>query len=134
LRCVEEGGRAGCVGVDLIATLTEFTVRSIADAYATFFPAPPDEIIVSGGGRLNPTLMRTLRTALDARGVAAPFRASEDWGVGAESKEAVAFAVLARETLRGVPANLPSVTGAGLAVVLGSVTPAPGRPVATRRR
>ncbi|MEO2004147.1 MAG: anhydro-N-acetylmuramic acid kinase, partial [Candidatus Poribacteria bacterium] len=95
LRCVEEGGRAGCVGVDLVATLTEFTARSIADAYATFFPAPPDEIIVSGGGKLNPTLMRALRAALDARGIIAPFCASEDWGVGAESKEAVAFAVLA---------------------------------------
>lgn len=125
LERVADAHRAGCSGPDVIATLTAFTARSVAEAYATFFPAPPDEIMVSGGGRLNPSLMGALRSALDARGIAAPFRATEDWGVGAESKEAVAFAVLARETLRGVPANLPSVTGARAAVVLGSVTPAP---------
>ena len=108
-----------------MATITAFTARSIADAYDVFFPTPPDEIVVSGGGRLNPTLMRMLREALDAAGIAGPFRASEDWGVGAESKEALAFAILARETLRGIPANMPSVTGARLPVILGSVTPAP---------
>jgi anhydro-N-acetylmuramic acid kinase len=125
LRLVEEARRAGRSDADAVATITAFTARSIADAYDVFFPTPPDEIVVSGGGRLNPTLMRMLREALDAAGIAGPFRASEDWGVGAESKEALAFAILARETLRGIPANMPSVTGARLPVILGSVTPAP---------
>jgi anhydro-N-acetylmuramic acid kinase len=126
-RCLADARSEGCPEADALATITALTAQSIAQAYATLFPAAPDEIIISGGGRLNPTLTRMLRGALDARGIRAPFRALEDWGIGAESKEAVAFAILARETLRGVPANLPSVTGARLPVILGSVTPAPPR-------
>ncbi len=126
-RLLTEARGAGCSDADTLATITAFTAESIAHAYAMFFPAAPDEIIVSGGGGLNPTLTRMFREALDARGIGAPFRALKDWGVSAESKEAVAFAILARETLRGVPANLPSVTGARLPVILGSVTPAQPR-------
>ncbi len=126
-RRLAEAQSEGCSDAEALATITALTAESIAQAYVAFFPCAPDEIIISGGGRLNPTLTRMLRGALDAGGIRAPFRALEDWGIGAESKEAVAFAILARETLRGVPANLPSVTGARRPVILGSVTPAPPR-------
>ena len=79
----------------------------------------PDEVIVSGGGALNPTLMGMLRAALSPAHVIT----SDDLGLPAEAKEAVAFAVLAYETWHGRPGNLPGATGARRAVVLGSITP-----------
>ena len=111
---------------DLIATLTAFTAESLADAYTRFLASRGriDEVIVSGGGAKNPTLIRLFQDALKRRELTPTFRSPDEWGVRAESKEAVAFAVFARETLRGVPANLPSVTGASRCAILGSVTPA----------
>ena len=50
-------------------------------------------------------------------------RLSSDFGVDVDAKEAIAFAILAYETWRGRPSNVPSATGARSAVLLGSVTP-----------
>ena len=55
-----------------------------------------------------------------------PVRRHEDYGIPSAGKEAVAFAVLANETIHGQPANLPSVTGAAHPVVLGKIIPAFG--------
>ena len=105
---------------DIIATLTAFTAHSITQAYRDFLPRWPDEVIVSGGGSLNRTLMAMLRNQL------APARVFpiDELGLPSEAKEAVAFAILAYETCHHRPGNLPAATGASHPVVLGTVTPA----------
>lgn len=103
---------------NLVATLTWFTAHSIVEAYCQFLPQMPDEVIVGGGGAHNAALMTFLRQALSP----IPVLTHEEVGMDSDAKEAVAFCVLANETLLGNPANLPSVTGARRAVTLGSVT------------
>ncbi|HPH97456.1 MAG TPA: anhydro-N-acetylmuramic acid kinase [Anaerolineaceae bacterium] len=104
---------------DLMATLAAFTVESIAQAYRTFFPVLPDEVIVSGGGAANPVIMAGLKAALP-KAVIAP---SDHWGLSSAEKEAVAFAVLAYETYHNRTGNLPAATGARKNAVLGTLTP-----------
>ena len=78
-----------------------------------------DEVIAGGGGVRNRGLLRALKREFGPGSVMSMERA----GVKSRALEAMAFAVLAHETIRGVPANLPWVTGAKSPVVLGSVTP-----------
>lgn len=113
-----QASRRGLVPNDIVATLTALTVRSIEHAYRTFFPHFPDEVIVSGGGARNPTLMTMLTERLSPARVTT----SKEYGVDIEAKEAVAFAVLAYETWHKRPGNIPTATGASRAVVLGSIT------------
>jgi anhydro-N-acetylmuramic acid kinase len=101
---------------DLIATATEFTVHSIV--YQIFRTVEPDEIVVSGGGVHNRWLMRSLRRHVSPT----PLTTSAEFGVDPDAKEAIAFAMLAYETVRRRPANLPSATGACRPVVLGKIT------------
>lgn len=103
---------------DAVATLTAFTAYSIADAYQRFLPALPDEVIIGGGGARNPTLMRMLSERLSP----IPVLTHEDVGIDSDAKEAIAFAILANETLLGNPSNLPSVTGAKRPVIQGKIT------------
>jgi len=109
----------GLSNEDIVATLTMVTAASIAHAHRVFLPRLPDEVIVSGGGARNQTLMRFLQQQL------APARVytSDELGISVESKEAAAFAVLAYETWHGRPGNLPNATGASKAVILGNITP-----------
>jgi len=103
---------------DIVATLTALTARSIEHAYRIFLPTFPDEVILSGGGARNGVLMTMLADCL------APARVttSDEYGLGIEAKEAVAFAVLAYETWHKRPGNIPAATGASRAVVLGTIT------------
>ena len=102
---------------DLAATLTRFVAEGIARSYKELLPAPPQEVYVSGGGALNPTLMGHLAQLL----APVPVATSASLGVDPEAKEAIAFAVLANETLFGHPGNVPSVTGAAGPRVLGKL-------------
>ena len=103
---------------DLVATATAFTAHSIADAYRRWLPELPDEVYVNGGGARNPLLMRMLADALDG----IPVRATDELGVDADAKEAIAFALMAHDGLAGLPTNIPGATGASRAVSLGKLT------------
>jgi anhydro-N-acetylmuramic acid kinase len=108
---------------DLIATLTAFTAHTIAGAVIRWaHPGPAGELVVTGGGSLNPVLVEMLSAALET----VPVRTGDALGLRPEAKEALAFALLAWAHVRGVPGNLPEVTGAAGPRVLGSLTP--GRP------
>ncbi len=111
--------KAGLRPLDVLATVTAFTAHSIALAYRRHLPAPVDEVILCGGGARNDTLVAMLRDAL----LPAPVRPSDEFGIDADAREAVAFAVLARETVRGAAGNVPSATGADHPVVLGKIVP-----------
>lgn len=117
------GESATLSDADLLATLTELTARTVATAIADFIAIrqPVDEVLVSGGGAHN----RALRGRLEALIAPAALRAAEDVApaVPGDAKEAVAFAVLAHETLVGRPGNVPSATGAAGPRVLGSIVP-----------
>lgn len=102
---------------DLLATLTRFTAEAIARSYRELLPAPPDEVYVSGGGALNTTLMRHLAVLL----APIPVNSSDALGLDPKAKEAIAFAVLANETLFGRPGNVPAATGAVGPRVLGKL-------------
>ncbi len=103
---------------DLLATLTRFSAEAIARSYREALPALPDEVFVSGGGALNPTLMRHLAELL----APIPVQSLTALGVDPEAKEALAFAVLANQTLFGAPGNIPAVTGAAGPRVLGKLS------------
>src|SRR5439155_13100657 len=76
-----------------------------------------DEVLVSGGGVHNRTLMEHLRRLL----APTPVREFNDRGVPADAKEAVAFALLAVEAIHASPANVPAATGARRPAVLGKI-------------
>ncbi len=101
---------------ELISTLTQVTVDSIADAYRRWL-GPIDTVILGGGGARNTELVRRLSEAL----APARVRLASDFGCDPDAKEAVAFAVLGYETLRGRPSNVPSATGAASSTMQGKV-------------
>lgn len=119
---------------DMLATATALTARSIglavrrfvlpldADADETNLRRPTSfrEFVVSGGGTKNGTLMRMIREEL------APLkmrvRTTDEFGLPSEAKEAVAFALLAYQTWRRAPSNLPSATGAKREAILGKIS------------
>jgi len=110
----------GLAPTDTIATATLLTAASVYQAYAQY--VRPDQsievLIASGGGVHNDTLMRMLEEAFTP----IPVRTASDYGVDADAKEALCFAVLAHETVNGVPTNLPSATGASSRTLLGSLS------------
>ena len=115
---------------DVLATAAALTARTIADAIHREFKAKTRgrkgrgeaaslEVIASGGGVHNATVMRMLREAMPQSHVVA----SDERGIPADAKEALAFAVLAYLTLHGRPGNVPGATGADESVVLGKIVP-----------
>ena len=104
---------------DWLATLTDLTAASIADSYKRFLPQLPQDLILCGGGSRNPYLKSRLQTHLPQTTLSS----SDDWGLNADFKEAIAFAILAYWRLQGHPSNLPSVTGASKPVPLGDIHP-----------
>ena len=116
---VEKYLRQGVGEYDLLATFTAFTAESIALGYRRFiFPRlKVDEIIISGGGSHNKTLVNMLKTLLPG----AAFMTGEALGIPGDAKEAVSFALLANEAISGHANNLPGVTGASRSVIMGKI-------------
>lgn len=107
---------------DLVTTATLLTAMSIRRAIENFLSKPESyrEILVSGGGAKNRTLMRMLAEELQPLGI--KVRSTADFGMPTQAKEAAAFALLAYQTWRRLPSNIPSATGAARPAILGKIT------------
>ncbi|MEG4084312.1 anhydro-N-acetylmuramic acid kinase [Microcoleus sp. POL10_C6] len=116
-RCLVEAEGYNLSPADVLATLTELTVASIVHSYQTFLPAMPDRVLLCGGGSHNLYLKRRLQSQLHPVQVLTTSEA----GLNVDFKEAIAFAVLAAWRVRGIPGNLPQVTGARTPVLLGEI-------------
>lgn len=110
----------GQVDADLLATAAEFTSRAIAQAMSSLLDEQmqPGEIVVAGGGTLNPDLMRRVTAAVAPRVVTR----SDELGVPVSAREAMSFAILAHRTVLGLPSSWPRITGARHPVVLGKLS------------
>lgn len=118
---VERSSAGGVADADVVATLTAFTARSIAEQYRRFLPVIPDEVVVGGGGTHNPTLMGMLRALL----APTPVRVHDDFGLPASQREAIYFALMGYEALHGRPNTVSACTGARHAVAMGKLVPGP---------
>ena len=105
---------------DTVATATALTAESIRHAIKNHVTMPVQKLVIGGGGRHNKTLMNMLRSRLPWLDLCT----QEDLGSNSDSKEAVAFAVLANESICGNTGNLPRVTGASRPKILGKISPA----------
>jgi anhydro-N-acetylmuramic acid kinase len=113
---------AGLSRDDALATLTEFTARSLALNYRLHLGGTPGRVVLAGGGAANPELVRCITAALRDKQPAVEVISSESLGWPSETLEAAAFALLAAYRLWELPANLPGTTGARRQVLLGQLT------------
>jgi anhydro-N-acetylmuramic acid kinase len=102
---------------DLVATLVEFSAAAVARAVRDFLSGAPERLLVGGGGAKNPAVMAAL--ARNLAGVRV--EPTEAAGVPAAAAEAMAFSLLARNALLGLPNHLPQCTGSAAARVLGEI-------------
>ena len=118
-----EAARRGISERDLLRTATEFTAESIAQSIRALPGMPVAasdlDLLFCGGGVRNQTLMQAMQARLRPYSISAV----DALGISSDALEAVIFALLARETLAGRPANLPSVTGAAHPAILGKIVP-----------
>lgn len=100
------------------ATLLEFTAQTITNAIMNS-AGNTNAVFLCGGGANNPVLMERIDSLLDGIDV----KSTEALGIHHDWVEAIAFAWLAKQTLDGLPGNLPAVTGASEATILGAIYP-----------
>ncbi|MEM7091203.1 MAG: anhydro-N-acetylmuramic acid kinase, partial [Pseudomonadota bacterium] len=103
---------------DAVATLTAMCAAAVAQGLE-HCPRPPDRVLVTGGGRHNPVLMKMLKVSLDC-----PVEPVEVVGLNGDMLEAQAFAYLAVRVSRGMPTTCPGTTGVG-ALVGGGIVSVP---------
>jgi anhydro-N-acetylmuramic acid kinase len=115
--CLAQSEAYNLTPADLLATLTELTVASIVESYRRFLPKMPDEVLLCGGGSRNLYLKQRLQALLESIQVLT----TDEAGVNADFKEAIAFAVLAHWREQNLVGNLPQVTGAKAALPLGNI-------------
>ena len=121
-RLIRETKKRKMRNQDLVATLTRFAAQAASNNQC-FLKGPINEVILAGGGTRNQTLVKEFCAAFSPT----PVKTAEAYGWDSRAVEATAFAILAYQTMHGVPNNLPSVTGARTSVVLGTIIP--GRPL-----
>jgi len=102
---------------DFLASLTELTAASIVHSYRTFLPQMPDRVFLCGGGGRNLYLKQRLQILL----ASVPVLTTDEVGLSADFKEAIAFAVLGYWRHLGITGNLNQVTGASESVLLGEI-------------
>lgn len=125
-RCWQQAQSHGLNEKDFLATLTEFTARSVVTEYQRFLPQLPDRLLLCGGGAHNLYLRERLQYHLGSK---VSIQSSDDVGLNSDFKEAISFAVLAYWRYQDqFPGNLPAVTGAGQDCLLGDIHPALGKP------
>ena len=117
-RIMETAASMGLSGVDTLATVTMFTAKCIAHSADHLCPVRPERLVVGGGGSLNDTLMQDIRICLPDVEVLT----NEDLGFDSAAKEAVAFALLANETIHSMCNNAPAATGASHPVIMGKIS------------
>ena len=113
---------SGIKDLDILATVTAFTAHTIADSYKQWILSKHylSEVILSGGGSHNSTLIKFLRQYLKPT---IQVHTIDKYGISPNTKEALAFAILANETISGNPNNVPSATGAREAIIMGKIIP-----------
>ncbi len=118
----KDGTHSGIKDLDILATVTAFTARSIADSYKHWILPKHhlSDVILSGGGSHNDTLIKFLRQYLEP---SIQIHTINKFGISPNAKEALAFAILANETISGNPNNVPGATGAKEAVIMGKIIP-----------
>ncbi|MDQ6418766.1 anhydro-N-acetylmuramic acid kinase [Paenibacillus sp. LHD-117] len=116
---IAKATKRGLEAADIVATATAFTARSIADACRDFVSprCRIDEVIVSGGGAHNRTMLTMLADLLPEQKILT----SGELGLADDAKEAVIFALLGNDFLRGIPNNIPAATGALRPTVMGKL-------------
>ncbi len=114
--------KAGLSKFDVLATLTEFTARSLALNCRLHLPSAPQVVVLTGGGAKNPVLVRRIHAALNEFCPGVRVRRSEELGWPGQSIEPAAFALLAYYRFHGLAGNLPPTTGAGRAALLGQIS------------
>ncbi len=104
---------------DVQRTLCEFTAITLTQAITDYSEHAPDKLILCGGGASNPLLVEHIKSLVQF-----PVEPASDYGIEPDWIEATMFAWLAYRTLNGLPGNVPAVTGATEASVLGMIHPA----------
>ncbi|MEH2193313.1 MAG: anhydro-N-acetylmuramic acid kinase [Nostoc sp.] len=116
-QCLKDAQAYQLNAADILATLTELTAASIVHSYRTFLPEMPQRVLLCGGGSRNLYLKRRLELLLPS----IPVLTTDEVGLSADFKEAIAFAILAYWRHLGIPGNLPTATGAPQEVLLGEI-------------
>ena len=114
--------KAGLSKFDVLATLTEFTGRSLGLNYRLHLRSLPQQVILTGGGAANPALVRSIQRNLYNLSASTDVVTSEALGWPLQSIEPAAFALLAWRRVQRKPGNLPQTTGAGRAALLGQIS------------
>jgi anhydro-N-acetylmuramic acid kinase len=104
---------------DLLCTATHFVARAVTGGIRRALPESPARALLSGGGVRNGLLWHLLEQQL----AGTPLERIDRHGIPSAARKAVAFGALAALTVDGVPASVPSATGAAGSRLLGSLTP-----------